>query len=164
MQGPRMQMRKLLELSSVREQLAQQRVAAARTVFRKRATEVARLRAEADALAQAHRDNRIAMRKPLISKPQLRGAIDAIVATFDADRQREEAAEREVMAAQKKVAEAKTALDHETAALASVYRQKQKRQELCDVLDDEHRRHLARAEEAEQGERQTILARRRTAP
>ncbi|MBK4214320.1 hypothetical protein JJJ17_00125 [Paracoccus caeni] len=156
-------MKKLLKLSSVRERLAQQRVAAARNLFRERAAEVARLRAKADALVQEHRDKRIAMRKPMLSNPQLRGAIDAIVATFDADRHREEAAEREVVAAQKKVAEAKTALDRETAALALVHRQMLKRQELCDVLDDDHQRDLARAEEAEQDERQMILARGKVA-
>lgn len=163
MQGPRVQMKKLLELSSVRERLAQQRVASARNLLGERAAEVARLRANADALAAEHREKRIAMRKPVTSNPQLRGAIDAIVATFDADRHREEAAERDVVAAQKKVIEAKAALDREAAALAVVHRQKQKRQELCDVLDDDHQRDLARAEEAEQDERQTILAQRRVA-
>lgn len=160
---PRHQMKKLRDLSSVRERLAMQKVAAARNLLRERVAVVENLQRAAEDLARAQADQRRAMRQPILDNPQLRGAIDSIMATFDGDRRREEDAAQKVVEAQRKVADARQELDRARQHLAEIHRQARKRQEICDVLEDAHLRNLARAEEAEQEERRLSLRRKRAA-
>lgn len=143
----------LIRLAGLRRDLALRGVARARTALADAVAARDAARAQADALAQEQAARRVALRDPMLGSAQLRGALDSVLTTFAADREREAQAEAAVAEAARKIDAARAALDQARAALAATERVLDKRHRLRLPLAETRQRLREQADEAEAAER-----------
>lgn len=127
---------KLLHLAMLREDLANRAVAAARHMVARRVQERDESVRAAQALADEQAQRRDALRNPLIGSPQLRGSLEAVLNTFQGDRQREADAAAEIVACETRIHEAETQLDAARTAFAHAGRVTEKRRRMRAPLAD----------------------------
>ncbi|AGT08878.1 type III secretion system stalk subunit SctO [Paracoccus aminophilus] len=142
--GMRAQLRRLQHLAELREDLARRGLAASAHAL----AEARQARAGAEAarqdLIEAQAARREALRSPLIGSTQLRGALAAVLTTFEADRMREAEAASRVATADQLVTGAEAALAQARAKLSAAGRLVEKRRRMIEPLSEA----LAKAAEA----------------
>ena len=146
----------LIRLASLRRDLARRDLARASAALASAVAARDNAREQADALAREQAERRKVLRNPLLGSAQLRGALDSVLTTFAADREREASAEQAVAKAAKQVETARAALAEARAALAGAERLLDKRQRLRRPLAEARNRALEQAAEAEAAEYRPI--------
>lgn len=143
----------LIRLAELRRDVAVQALAGARRLFAEAvdAHEAAVIAARALAEDQAAR--REVLRNPMLGSAQLRGALDGVLNTFVADREREAEAERAIVAAGQAVEAARQRVSEARQLVARAERMIDKRRRMREPLAEARLRALDRGDELEAEER-----------
>lgn len=148
---------KLLRLAHLREELATRAVSAARGVVAQRIEEHQDSIRLADELSREQAERRDSLRNPMIGSAQLRGALEAVLNTFQGDRQREADAQAAIEAAAQRVTEAEAQLDEARKALARAGRLCEKRRRMREPLAEALAYAIDRRDELEAEERRSLV-------
>lgn len=139
----------LLRLARLREDLARRQIAAATHALAERSRELAEAETAAQALAQAQAERRETLRNPMLGSAQLRGALDSVLATFEADRIREAETLAAIAQAETRRRDAEAALAEARATFLKATQLTEKRRRSRQVLRDKAMHEAERREESE---------------
>lgn len=151
----------LIRLAELRRDLARVALAAARATLAQALAAVDAARAvlaQLDAEQQARRDVLV---QPMIGSQELRGSLEGVLNTLEADRERVHQAEAAIEAARAEVEAARQGVETARTALLGAERRLQVRQHLRAPLVEERAHQIERADEMEAEERRLVRATRR---
>lgn len=152
----------LVRLAELRRDLARVALAAARASLAEALAAIAaaeEMLRQLDAEQQARREVLV---QPLIGSMELRGSLQGVLNTLEADRERLHAAESAIAEAQDRAGKAREAVDRARADLLAAERRVEIRGHLRAPLVDARRRQAERADELEAEERRLVRTARRT--
>lgn len=143
----------LARLAELRRDVALRELSSARAALVEAAAARDRAVQQAEALAAEQAARREALRSPMLGRAQLRGAVEAVLTTFAADRDREAQAEKAIAAAELMLAAAREDVETARQALAAAERLIDKRTRMRAPLLDARERAIERADERETEDR-----------
>lgn len=146
----------LSRLADLRRDLALRELAAARAALAEAVEARERAEAAAVQLAADQAARREALRSPMLGRAQLRGAVESVLTTFAADREREAEARKAVTDAEIMIEGARADVDSARQTLAAAERLIDKRARMRAPLVDARDRALERLDEREAEERRAI--------
>ena len=146
----------LIRLAELRRDVAVQALAGARRGLADAVAAREAAAAAARALADEQAARREVLRHPMLGNAQLRGALDSVLNTFVADREREAEAERAIVAADQAVEAARHKVTEARQLVARAERMIDKRRRMRAPLADARMRAIDRSDELEAEERRLL--------
>lgn len=139
----------LARLADLRRDVARRELSSARAALVEAAEARDHALRQSDALAAEQAARREALRSPMLGRAQLRGAMESVLTTFAADREREAQARQAVAAAELMLDAARQDVETARQGLAAAERLIDKRQRMRAPLLDARDRARERADELE---------------